>query len=516
MLDKEFSVKTVLVLSLIAVAVISVLGYISIGPTQLYNVTTMEITLALCGLLLAVLVKSDETLFPMFALLTTFFLLFIFTRVLSFLYIPERAHFPLSINLSAQQMNSGYAYIALGTAALCAGFFLAYMVFKNFLRKRSAGGIPVKVYRLSHLALIFAVICAVQLYVVVWIGDSVLGDMYYGVTNKFVGGISVLFCSVQALLVVVISTLASRKESRGGAIALLLFIGVFVSVSVMLGSRAGGILVGQTVLVAMLVLYENFRERLRNYMIFLLAIAVLSVISFPIATAVRTVMLAERESFAATNDTHPKHHEFVMNEELGGQPKMPGVSEAAGGSMLSRLGAAFDTAVITASLDADQEMLSRTMNLSYALKSAVNIMVPGVVFAEAQVNTALLWPFIYKLRDSHLLKPGYYESFLWTPWGLAYSMFGWGAGLFALLMAGFILQAVYMATAGGLRGSGWQPYFSAWILLGTFSFYSSMGLDDWLVGLQRSLFSLILVLFGLWGCEVVGRVRFFARRGGNE
>lgn len=498
-LDKDLTIKTVLMAMLATVAVLCALGYILIGSTRLYDTTTMGITLALCGLLLAVLLWGGEILFPMFALLAAFFLVFVFTRILTFLYFPEWVHLPLSVALSVEQINYGYAYIAIGTAALGTGFFMGYTAFKSFLNKGCSVTLPVKVYPLRHLAIVFAIVCVIQLYVSIWLGDSVMGDMYYGVEHKFVGVISVLFSSVQALLVIFISMVASRKQGGVSTWTHTLFMLIFLVAITALGSRAGGVWIFQITLVAMLICHGNFHERLQTYVLFLSAIAVFSFVAFPVATAVRTSMIAERDSLSARAKPAPASAPAAASAP---------VSEH---DMLSRLGAGFDTAILTMALDADQDMLSRNMNLPYALKSAVNVMVPGVVYVEAPINTAMLWPFIYKLRDIKLLKSRYYESFLWTPWGLAYSMFGWGAGLIALLTAGFILQAVYMGIAGNV--SGWQPYLSAWFLFNVFSFYSAMGLDDWLVGLQRSLFSLILVLLMLWGLGKLARLRIFTRWG---
>jgi general stress protein CsbA len=120
-LDKELSIKTVLIASLATVAVLSALGNVLLGPNPFYDATTMGITLALCGLLLMALLRGGEVLFPMFALLAAFFLLFIFTRILTFLYFPEWVHLPLTVVLSVKQINYGYAYIAIGSVALCAG-----------------------------------------------------------------------------------------------------------------------------------------------------------------------------------------------------------------------------------------------------------------------------------------------------------------------------------------------------------------------------------------------------------
>lgn len=489
-LDKELSMKTVLIVSLTTVAILSVSGCILIDPNPFHDATTMGITLALCSLLLGALFWGGEVLLPMFALLAAFFLLFIFTRTLTFLYFPEWVHLPLSVTLSVKQINYGYAYIAIGTLALCAGFVFGSIAYKKLIEKECVVRVVTKVYPLNHLSLVFATVCLVQLYIALWLGDSIMSDMYYGVENKFVGVLSVLFSSAQAFLVVAISMLASKKQGGMNAGKLPMFMLAFLLTITALGSRSGGVQIFQVVLVVLLVLHGNFREKLKDYFIFLFLIALFSFVAFPAATAIRTTLLAERDGLPV--------------RALAAPAPAPDSS----GNILSRLGAGFDTAVLTLSLDADQKMLSDTMNIPYALKSAVNVIVPGEIFADAPINTTLLWPYIYKLRDNKLLQKGYYESFLWTPWGLAYSMFGWGAGLIALFAAGFILQALYMGIAG-IVGK-WQPYLLSWFLLNVFSFYSAMGLDDWLVGLQKSFFVVVLVLLMLWVIGRLARLRIFA------
>lgn len=497
-LDIELSIKTVLIASLATVALLSAVGSALIGPSPFYDATTMGITLALCSLLFGVLFWSGEVLLPMFALLAAFFLLFIFTRTLTFLYFPEWVHLPLSVTLSVKQINYGYAYIAIGTLAICAGFVFGGIAYKKLIEKGRVVRVVTKVYPLNHLILVFATVCLVQLYIALWLGDSIMSDMFYGVENKFVGVLSVLFSSAQAFLVVAISMLASKKQGGMNAGKLAMFSFAFLLTITALGSRSGGLQIFQVVLVVLFVLHGNFREKLKNYFIFFFLIALFSFVAFPAATAIRTTLLAERDGLPV--------------RALAPAPA-PASAPDSSGNILSRLGAGFDTAVLTLSLDADQKMLSDTMNIQYALKSAVNVIVPGEIFADAPINTTLLWPYIYKLRDNKLLQKGYYESFLWTPWGLVYSMFGWVAGLIALLAAGFILQAVYMGIAG-IAGK-WQPYLLSWFLLNVFSFYSIMGLDDWLVGLQKSFFVVVLVLLMLWVVGCLARLRIFAWLGND-
>jgi hypothetical protein len=496
-LDKEITIKNMLLLSLLMVFICNVMGYLLFGPAPLYDATTMLIAVATCALLAFVLIKSDDALLPMTAMLTIFFLLFIFSRVLAFLYFPDRSHLPLSVSLGVKEINLGFSYFALGAAALNAGFFLARKLFANANSKVRDKTNLAMAYSSRHLLIAFLIVCVIQLYVAVWLGDSVLGEVDYGVRHKWVGVLSVLFNNYLAMLVIVVSLLISRRRGRRITVSLPLFIGAFVCVTVLLGSRSGGMTVLVLVLCAMLALHGNFKESLKSYLYFLLAVAVLSAVSFKVGTGIRTEMIYARDhSVAPGNEQTEVASETEAAEEAHDKPAIGGVSA------LSRLGAAFDTEVLTLSLHADHEMLSSNMTLSYALKSAVNVIVPGVIFADAQTNTALLWPFVYKLRDKALLQKGYYESFLWTAWGVAYAMFGWAAGIMALLISGVILQALFMLTC---KFGEVQPYFSTMFLLNVFSFYSSMGLDDWLVGLQRTFFSLCLVLLILWAIAESGR-----------
>jgi hypothetical protein len=504
--NKEFSVKTVMMAALAAVAVLAAVGYVVIGPAPLYDATTMGITLALCGFLLIALLRAGESLFPMFIMLTTFSLLFIFTRVLTFLYLPEKSVLPLSVVLSVEQINAGYIYIAIGTGALGSGFWLGYLAFKNLLNKCGAVTTPIKVYPLHHLAMVFATVCVIQLYVALWLGAGVMGDVRYGVDNKFEGVLSVLFNSFQALLIVAISVIGSRKQSVVRGLVSLVIAIFFLMVITLLGSRSGGLQIFQVMLIALLVIHGNSHQRLRNYFLFMLGIAVSSFALFPVATEFRSIMLAERDK-VVMNKNHVVVNGALMLAER--DKVVMNKNHVVVNGALNRLGASFDTAVLTLVLDTDQELQSRTMNLPYAFKSAINVIVPGEIYAEAHTNTSLLWPFIYKLRDQKLLNDEYYETFSWTAYGTAYGMFGWWAGIMALLIAGIVLQVVYM---GIVRHTNqWLPYFSAWFLMGMLAFIGNMGLDDWLVGMQRSLFSMLLVFFLLWAIGRLARLRIFAR-----
>jgi hypothetical protein len=511
LLNKIISIKTLLILAIWMVAMLSMLGYMLLGSGRLYDSGTVWITLAICVFLGFGLAKSDDILFPMVAMMSIFFILFIFPRVLLFQYLPGKIRLPMPVMLSVQQINYGYSYIAAGAAALGMGFFLARYLLGFVYEKRDFyNPLPLKTYSVPYLAIVLLVVGVIQIYVSVWLGDSVLLGANYGTKNKLIGIISVVFNNYLVMLVAIISLLILGRQGKSITVSMVLFVLAFVLIEVILGSRSGGLTSLLLLIAGALVLKGNFRGSIKNYAMILIMVMVLSLFSFYAGTAVRSAMISERDRLTAISDLHMGRRagfdfmKGVVKEEVRYDISLI--------SPLNRLGAAFDTALLTLSLDPDREMLERTMNMGYAIKSAINIIVPGTFFSDAKVNTALLWPFIYESRNKHLLQTGYYESFLWTAWGVAFAMFGWGMGLIALLVAGIILQSIYIVISSGYVA--FQPYLSTLFLLNVFSFYMAMGLDDWLVGVERSFFSLFVVFLML---GVLTRLyRIFSKKTNNQ
>jgi hypothetical protein len=160
--------------------------------------------------------------------------------------------------------------------------------------------------------------------------------------------------------------------------------------------------------------------------------------------------------------------------------------------IFDRLGANMDAEILILSRPGDAALIDQYMNIPYAIKSAINIMVPGVIFDDAQINTSFLPRFIYEGTDKAYLTKNYYESRPYTAWGITYAHFGWWGGLAALFLVMFVLAVGYKFLTEKFS----NIYISSfYLLVPVFSFFTIMGVDDYIANLQKDLVAIIFIVF---------------------
>jgi hypothetical protein len=163
---------------------------------------------------------------------------------------------------------------------------------------------------------------------------------------------------------------------------------------------------------------------------------------------------------------------------------------------MTRLGL-IDNAVIMLSIPAEPSAKSKYMNMSYAFKNIINLLVPGVVFKEAEINTSRVIPVLYRTFSDEYLQGGGYCSDFYTPWGIFFLIFGWSTGWFMLIVAGMMIHLIYLLMIGF---GGKYRYHLGSLSLCTFSslFYANMGIDHWIANSILIFGSgvMALILFG--------------------
>jgi len=125
---------------------------------------------------------------------------------------------------------------------------------------------------------------------------------------------------------------------------------------------------------------------------------------------------------------------------------------------------------------------------------------PGTVFEDSLVNVSQAWPFIFKVRDAEVLKNRYYyESFLWTSFGIFYLMLGW-AGISVFLLAGVaaVFGRLLISRTSGLINLTLTMWFM--YMMGSFLFM--MSLDDWLAMSFFYLFNASLFMTFCYGVRL--------------
>jgi hypothetical protein len=158
--------------------------------------------------------------------------------------------------------------------------------------------------------------------------------------------------------------------------------------------------------------------------------------------------------------------------------------------------AVIDNAIMIISADADPSAKLKYMNLAYTAKNIVNSLLPGVVFADAEISTSRVIPILYHVFTEDYLKGAGYSSDFYTPWGLFFLIFGWWGGLFMLSIASLGVYFTYFII---MRfGGKFRYHMGALCLLSVSNlFFANMGMDHWIANSVIMLGSgaMALVLF---------------------
>ena len=159
---------------------------------------------------------------------------------------------------------------------------------------------------------------------------------------------------------------------------------------------------------------------------------------------------------------------------------------------LNRGGANQDSQILILSIPARQDLAEKYLNVNYALKSAVNILVPGIVFDDAKITTAFLPRFIYEGADPKLLTKDYYETRPFTAWGFSFSHFGWSGGLIFLLFASAASTYLYSLLLIWCQGPSLPAIYLYSMIFG---FFGMSGLDAFIVDGAKSLVHTFVFIF---------------------
>jgi hypothetical protein len=154
-----------------------ILGFIFIGHGVLFDDGTLIISifLALIFILFLNIAKSD--LFALIAMNAMLTIVFIFPRILTYLYAPELVVLPFNQSTGVIQVNDGLLYLSIGTALLIAGMYIADILFRTNCQEIENRILRPLKYPLASLSLIFIIITAVELSTTVWLGVSPYGKL---------------------------------------------------------------------------------------------------------------------------------------------------------------------------------------------------------------------------------------------------------------------------------------------------------------------------------------------------
>jgi hypothetical protein len=432
------------------------------------------------------MIKGLGGVFIIGSILSILSYIYIFPRILSLQFFPRKIPFPFTAEISINQFNEAYSFIVSGIIVIISGAYLADILIGFNKQNKNVFNYLIdneKKYRPKKVIILFMIFFFVS-----YIVSNIYGYNIFSInsevrSSKVLGIISALFIPGVAAYIsfLILFKLDYSKQNISMYIAFLIFI--YILYAVLAGSRSGPLQIVFMIFSVMIALFNNFKIKITKYLQFILLIIISSIISFHIGSVLRhDIMVENNQNYAiAVKNSESKEAIMINNESLVKIDLSKTQIE-----MLRRLFSQLDIAILGIVIERDLELSEKVVNFEYLIKSGINLLVPGIIFKDANLNSSLAWPFIYKFRDKiHLENKYYYETFPWSIWTISYVMYGWLYGLALLFMIGFLISTLYNLA---------KKYDEKGFLLGIFiynlfPFFFTNGIDDYIVTLGRFIVS---------------------------
>ncbi len=474
-LNLKLSLKKAIVFLLSLYGIVFVLSFLIVGPNALFDYQTLLLSLSILFFLIFIIKFSREHIFAQNVILAGFFSVYVIPRLIVYLLFPEIVVFPFESEINLYQVNNALLYVLVGSMCVVIGFILAKNIFRLSISPTNSHPEPVAYNPLVILTVFLLSVISV------WFVQEVMGVSHLARTgehNVLAQLLSVIF-NIDMIFFMGCATFLFKSLNEKKAIFLtILIITVYFAYFTVNGSRGMALRIVTMIFAMILCKIGNFKV-LFKHVIFIFCFLLLSYCLFAFATQKRMDKVKKYSagssagvSFYTDNDEKPKE---LFSKIMG------------------RIGL-IDNAIMMLSISADPSAKSKYMNLSYAGKNILNLILPGVVFKEAEISTSRVIPVLYRNFSDEYLKGGGYYSDFYTAWGIFFLVFGWWAGWFMLLVAGICVHFTYLLI---MRFGGKFRYHmgALCLLLLSNSLYLSMGIDHWIANAVMILGSGAIALF---------------------
>ena len=481
-------------------------SFLILGPNSLFDWKTCLLSLSIV-LFLGLIVKySYSYLFVHNVIMAVFFSLFIIPRLIIYLIIPDMVNFSFGVAISNDQINIALFYMLVGTILISVGFWGGEWVNRRFLALKK----PISEPAQYHSGVVLGIFLITVL--VGWCIKNILGINFYanyasnnpGAHNYLVQSLLIVFNTDLIFFMTCAALLFRRVFKKNDLLILLFIIAVYLFIQAVNGSRGGGIRVPLMILMIILCLKGDFKVKFWRICIFL-TILFSSYFTWPFATqkrinaATEGHILATRGEVVNISSVHPDGS-LLYNK--------PGKLFSA---VISRLGV-IDNAIIILSINAEPRAKAKYMTMSYAGKNIANLLLPGVLFEDAEINTSRVIPVLYRAFSDDYLNVGGYSSDFYTPWGVFFLVFGWWKGWFMLLVTAMSVHLMYSLV---MRFGGKFRYYigASYLLSVAYLFFANMGIDHWIASSAIILGSgvIAIILFEI-GEFILERARLFLKQ----
>ncbi|QDC61369.1 hypothetical protein FIT74_04220 [Candidatus Methylopumilus universalis] len=371
-----------------------------------------------------------------------FFQFLLAPKTVLILYATERYYFE-GVRFNGNFLAKGLLLNLLGML----GFLLGLLLLSRFKKSPS----KLITYNITNYALFSSIILGII--IVFILRNDVFLIYFYQHMNlsaliqpqKFVSLIQVLFNFESFMAISIAILLHQTNFLKKQPWKLYLISLIYITFKIYSGSRSGGLIILFFLSIGLFFYQKIYLDNLRRYLVFVLVIGFLSFLTFNFATSKRInseTILNDWTSLIHLGQNQTSSLGQNQTSSLGqnqtsslGQNQTSSLGQNQTSSM-DRLGSYFDAMNVVASVNGRDDLKNKFLNLPYYVFSFVNIVLPGSYFPCCIINTSFLPFFIFGSRDTALLEnPNYYESGLYTLFGLEYLEFGFlGVFFFSALL----------------------------------------------------------------------------------
>ncbi|MET3900822.1 hypothetical protein ABIB57_004790 [Devosia sp. UYZn731] len=483
------------------------LGILLLGPSELMSWWGVLLVLALdMVLVLGLGVTGDKTAAHVIVL-AWFMILFFLPRLAAFLLFPAQMITFVGIDaFSSSEISNGLLFIVAGTAALLIGFVIGALV-----PGPKADTVP-RSFPLSGIFLYWIPCGAAAYFVYFVLQISIFGEP--SAWGSPMGWLVRVFDTDAALMMLICWAVLQRSVTPWKVLVVGLGVFLWIVLSIILGSRGGGLRIFLIFGMAAIARYGNVRLSGRRFAGVLVAAVAVSALIYPLGTVIRIAQGESKNAVAQVAADWLRVRTVDVDLEAMWPLRRMAVSSPlvqnvalVVSPVITRLGL-IDYPLQIINRPADQAVIDRFMTPLYSLKNYLNNMVPGELFPGYDIMTSRVFTMAYRGYDENHVRTAFLSE-PWTAWGYAWLQGGAVGGLLLMTVMAAAVQAGYL-TVQRLVGPMFAPYAATgWLFLATTSgLLQLFGLDHWLT--ICSHFAIALSIG--WLCMVLAKV-FWERMG---
>jgi len=298
MLKKDLFIVKYVNFFLIGFAVLFFAGFF-LGHSLLSNSTTIVLDLILTFTLFFfnTVKKNHRSCIGLF--LTIMFCIFVFPRLISYIYIPDLISFPFPAAVDVKMINKGMLLLTFSTLMLYVGFYLARLSNKKeILNIKNFSFSPLSIFFVGSLIFIVDITLN-HLFTKSFLISSPKSEFntIIQIIKAFVS-FDTFFFVILCLILIRCSSIRNKSLRSLYLKSIIFFFILFEIYCFFSGSRGGFVRILIELFAIIIVLRKNFFYKENTAILVIIGLIFLSVIAFPIANSIRNKIVNSNLMFS--------------------------------------------------------------------------------------------------------------------------------------------------------------------------------------------------------------------------